>query len=71
MAAIKPPTILLNSLDMLKSMEKTLRTARRMHLVGQTIVLVPAENAEAWLEFLGKIIMATEARKGKEHNNGK
>ena len=65
---LKPPTRMLNSLDMMKHMEMKLRTASRMHMSGMTVVLIPAENVEAWIEFLNKTIMATEARKEKETN---
>lgn len=71
MTAIKPPTRLLDSLGMIKSMETLLLTAPRMHISGTKVVLIPAENADAWITFLGRLATATEARQTKEKKNGK
>jgi hypothetical protein len=63
---LKPPTRMLNSLDMVKSMEAKLMTLPRIHFNGARVVLVPAEQADAWIAFLGQIATATEKREQKK-----
>lgn len=58
----KPPTRMLNSIDMVKNMETKLQTLPRFHMNGTTVVLVPVEQAEAWIAFLGQLATATEKR---------
>ena len=61
------PARLMNSLDMVKHIETMLQMAPRMHINGRTVVLIPVENAESWIAFLGTLASAAEKKeKGKK-----